>query len=307
MNRTKVDWLGFRTSGQVGPTLDALEAVFSGVPGTFGAPARSSGWMGYEQSRELVLDGMRVGLMAYGGDAQRGWVSVNVTGRGCEWVSDWDAAVDAVSALPDFEFRRVDVALDTFKGEVSHESVLAAHRAGQFTTKGRPPSCKQIRPEDPREGKTIYIGARDQGKFLRGYEKGYELISKFPSEARALIDDIDGVPIGDIYRLELEQKAKAAALPSDLIDRRDQYFAGAYPYLQKVLDVEPEIFAQRRERGPQTDLAAALANIRHQYGSTLFTALIAHHGDISAVWEKVVARTHNRALVEAGVLLVDHS
>jgi hypothetical protein len=51
---------------------------------------------------------------------------------------------------------------------------------------------------------------------------------------------------------------------------------------------------------------AALANCRAQFGNTLFTALTAFHGDIGAVWDKVVGKDHNRHLVEAGVLLVDH-
>jgi hypothetical protein len=47
--------------------------------------------------------------------------------------------------------------------------------------------------------------------------------------------------------------------------------------------------------------------IRAQYGSTLFTALVAHHGDIGAVWEKIIGTKHNQRLLEEGVLLVDHT
>jgi hypothetical protein len=64
---------------------------------------------------------------------------------------------------------------------------------------------------------------------------------------------------------------------------------------------------RRPERAPQIDLATALENCRVQFGPTLFTALMAYHGDIGAVWDKVVGRTHNQNLLEAGVLLVDHS
>jgi DNA relaxase NicK len=93
-----------------------------------------------------------------------------------------------------------------------------------------------------------------------------------------------------------------------VIDRRDQYFAGAYPYLGQVLTgVESEALVMRRERGPQLDLALALECIRTQYGSTLFTALTAHHGDIGAVWDRICGKKHNQRLVNAGVLQVDHS
>lgn len=62
----------------------------------------------------------------------------------------------------------------------------------------------------------------------------------------------------------------------------------------------------RRERGPQLDLALALEQVRTQYGSTLFTALVAHHGDLGKVMSKIMGNKHNRRLVEAGVLMVDH-
>jgi hypothetical protein len=53
-------------------------------------------------------------------------------------------------------------------------------------------------------------------------------------------------------------------------------------------------------------LSAALDQVRRQFGSTLFTALHAHQGDMTAVWDLIVGDKHNERLVEAGVLLVDH-
>ena len=63
---------------------------------------------------------------------------------------------------------------------------------------------------------------------------------------------------------------------------------------------------RRPEREAQADLALALENVRIQYGSSLYTALMAYGGDIFAVWEKIVGDKHNQQLIEAGVLLVDH-
>jgi phage replication initiation protein len=246
---------------------------------------------------------MVVGMMAYGGESQRGNVAVNISGTGCAWMRDWDEVQDSVDSLPDYELRRVDIALDTYHREVTHDKVVQAYRGGLFTLAGRPPSMTRIEPEDPLDGATIYIGKRENAKFLRCYEKGLELVKAYP---RGVIREINGVPVEDIYRIELELKAKEGPLPLDLIDKRDQYFAGAYPYLQSVLDVKPEVMVMPRESGPQNSLAGILANIRQQYGSTLFTALMAHQGDIGAVWEKIVGHKHNENLLAAGVLLVEH-
>lgn len=303
MNLTKVDWYGSRSKGEIPEVIEALRRSFdtSGIP--FKAVPRKSGWMGFKSSANLCLGDMVVGMMAFGGESQRGSVSVNITGQGCEWLTDWDQVQDCMSILPEYEVRRLDIALDTFKRESSHDKVVQAHRDGLFTLSGRPPSMTRIEPEDPLEGCTAYVGSRENAKFFRGYEKGYELVKGYP---RGTIQFIDGVPIGDIYRLELELKAKQGPLPVDLIDKRDQYFAGSYPYLQTVIDVKPEVFVQAREKAPQSDLAAMLQNVRHQYGSTLFTALMAYQGDIGAVWDKIVGHKHNEALLAAGVLLVDH-
>ena len=304
MSLTIIDWLGFRTKSDIRPLVDVLGFSFRETGADVRLKPRKGGWRGFDQSADILLDDLNVGLVAYGGEGQNEWVSVNLTGRGCSWLGDIDAAESIISDLPNYETRRVDIALDTFHREVTHEKVVSAYEDGQFRLAGRPPKFTQILPGQIRDGRTVYIGNRDQSKFLRAYEKGYELISGIQSDLD--ITHIDGVPVGDIYRLELELKPKNAPLPVDLIERRDQYFAGSYPYLQSVISVEPEVFQTRRERAAQLSLDAALSQIRKQYGSTLFTALTAYHGDVGAVWEKVVGKKHNQSLLDAGVLMVEH-
>jgi DNA relaxase NicK len=297
--RTKVDWLAGRTQVAADALVPRLAPMFGPEGQWLNTSPRGAGWMGYESSADLRIANMNVGMVAWGGAQQRGWTHLSITGSGCDWVRDWDLAQECLGELAKWEPRRVDIALDTFKRETCHEAVLDAYRAGGFTTKGRPPKLMQVIGEDPVDGRTIYIGSRSGAKFLRAYEKGLQLaVDAAP---------IDGVPAADWYRVELELKAKEGPLPDDLIDRRDQYLAGSYPYLQGLLsDVEPEILVNLRERVPQLDLAKALAHIRTQYGRTLFTALVAYEGDIGAVWSRIVGREHNPELERAGVLLVGH-
>jgi phage replication initiation protein len=206
--------------------------------------------------------------------------------------------------LKDFEFKRVDIALDTYLREVTFETVSEAYASGLFTTCGKPPSMRSIVPFDLYEGRTIYVGKRDQPKYFRGYEKGYELIKDFPRHFN--IDTLDGHKIADMFRCELELKAKNHHLPLDLLVNRDNYFSGAYPYLKTVLDVEPKVLRIAREENARRSLASMLEVLRNQYGNTLFTALAAHDGDIGAVWSKVVGFKHNERLLEDGVLMVNH-
>lgn len=300
--KTHIDWLAFRTHGEVPAAAQAVQRAYGSLAGSFSLKHRSRGWQGYQQSADLLVAEMRVGLMAWGGENQRDWVHVSLTGQGCEWISDWDLAQEEFDPLvPDW--RRVDIALDTVGKDVSHQTVIGAYRAGMFTTSGRPPKCQRIESERPEDGRTVYIGSRENDKFFRGYEKGLQLaaLSKLSG-----LTHIDGAPIEDMYRCELEVKAKSGTLPSDLIDNRDQYFAGSYPYLQHVLhEVEPEVLKLDRRLAARCELNRRLETIREMFGTSLYTALVVNHGDIGAVWERIVGSKHNDDLVRAGALLLE--
>jgi DNA relaxase NicK len=245
---------------------------------------------------------MTLGRCDFGGDSQRGWVRWNITGKGCEWVRDWDA-VEGIEALPSAQVRRLDIALTTWHGQVGHDQVVKAHDAGRFACGGRPPTMQTILSSDPRAGRTASVGKRGADKFFRGYEKGFELAAKTGMQ----VTHIEGCPVEDIYRCEVELQADSRPIPWECIERRDQYFAGAYPFCADVLPgVEADILMRRPERAPQTDLKAALENVRIQYGATLYTALRAYHGDLTAVWDRIIGEHHNPDLLAAGVLLVDH-
>ena len=302
---TTIDWLRFRTQGDPGEVLQASRGLF----GTLGPDLRlgehGRGALGFRHALPIVIGDMTLGRIDFGGESQRGWARVDFGGKACAFVQDWDAIED-IEALPAAELRRTDIALTTWRGEVTHDRVVQAHEVGRFNTGGRPPNLQRIEHSDEHRGRTCYVGDRKGDKFLRAYEKGYELAGKMGGLA-ATVTHIDGFNVEDIYRVEVELKASGMPIPWETIERRDQYFAGAYPFCADVLPgIEPDILQRRPEKGPQRELAAALANCRQQFGKTLFTALAAYHGDIGAVWEKVCAREHNRHLLEAGALLVDH-
>lgn len=308
MNPTKttVDYLTARTQGEVKETGCSMAPLFGRMASEFNLSALDRGMHGYQQACEIRLADLRIGRMDYGGHSQRGWLRVTLTGQGCEWVDDWNEAEAVLGALPDAQITRVDLALTTWDGEVTHERLVASHAAGRFSSGGRPPAMQQITSSDPRAGRTAYVGKRESDKFFRGYEKGFELAGKM-GLGGVNLTHIDGHPIEGIYRCEVELKAKTRPIPWQLIGYRDQYFAGAYPILGDLLpEVECDILMRRPDRAPQSDLRALLDTVRVQYGSALFTALCAFHGDIFAVWDKIVGNKHHEELLAAGVLLVDH-
>jgi phage replication initiation protein len=300
--KTTVDWLRFRSKGEPKQALEALRPLFGDVGTLLALKPLKRGILGFQQACEITIGpDMAIGRMDFGGESQREWVRVDMTGKGCEWVKQWDA-LEEVEKLPRAEIRRLDVALTTWDGEISHEQIVQAHSSGRFTVR-RPPELRQITSSDPRAGRTCYVGNREHSdKFFRAYEKGFELA------AGTGIVEIDGHPVEGIYRCEIEFKAQAVSIPWEVVERRDQYFAGAYPFCSDVLPgIEADILMRRPERAPQIDLAVALENCRIQYGPTLYTALRAYHGDMTAIWDKVLGDHHSQSLIEAGVLLVEHA
>ena len=306
--KTAVDWLRFRVREEPRQVVESMRGMFGPDEGQWlHLNNLPRGILGFQQGAEIKIADMPIGRMDYGGESQKGWVRVDLNGKGCEWVRDWEQ-VGAIEELPCSEVRRLDLALTTWRGEVGHQRVLDAHARGQFITRGRPPNLRQIISSDPRAGKTCYIGEREKSdKFLRCYEKGFELLAKVESRYGMKMTHIDGFKVEDIYRCEVELKSASRDIPWEVIERRDQYFAGAYPFCAEILpDVEGDILQRRPERACQVDLAAALENCKTQFGPILFTALAAYQGDILAVWDKIKGNHHCQSLLEAGVLLVDH-
>ena len=304
--KTTVDWLRWRTQAEVLPGLEALRCLFGDLGGQLRLRHLGRGKDGFEQAAELLLQDLRLGRVDFGGEHMRGWVRWNLTGSGCQWVKDWDAAAE-LEALPASELRRADVALTTWEGQVSHHLVEQAHAAGRFTCGGRPPNMRRILNSDPRAGSTCEVGARKSDKFFRGYEKGFEMLAKMPPQLAAGVTEIEGFAVEGIYRSELEFKAESQHIPWDVIGRRDEYFSGAYPFCADILPgVDADILQRRPERAAQTELRAKLAWCREMWGTTLYTALVAAHGDIGAVWAQIVGSKHNESLVAAGVLQVEH-
>ena len=300
--KTTIDWLTFRTKAEPIQALQALKPMYGCAASLLNLKSLQRGAMGFQQAAAVLLGDMPVARIDYGGESQRGWSRVAMGGKGCEWVQDW-SAMQSIEELPASEIRRLDIALTTWNGQVSHDLVVNAHSRGRFGTGGRNPDLQQITSSNPIAGKTCYIGNRKSDRFLRAYEKGYEMNAK----AGGNLTHIDGHRIEDIYRTELELKASATVLPWSLIERRDEYFAGAYPFCAELLpEVDADVLQRRPDREPQTDLAAALANIKTQYGATLFTALHAYNGDMTTVWDKIIGTEHSKPLLEAGVLLVEH-
>jgi len=306
--KTAIDWLTFRCRNSPFFAFECLRPAFGTAAELVTFSPGIEGKDGWLRAGEILIGGdILAGRIDYDGESQRGWVRVILTGEGCAWVQDWKALAGVSTVLQDADVRRVDICLTTYDGEVTHDMVVAAHEAGQFRTSGagRPPVRRTIESSDPRAGKTVYIGKREYAKFIRCYEKGFELLKNFKTPET--VTHIGGDKVENIYRVEVEFKAVDTFLPWTTLTDRDTFFAGANPFCASLLGrVEGRKMDRLPDLKPIATLDKALENCRVSYGAILRTALEALDGDKMALMERVLSSTHSQALIKAGVLTVVH-
>jgi len=297
--KTFCDFYAFRSRGEHLPVIEALRLALGGGGGLLGHTIQPGGWHGYERHSLLNFAGVQVGLVAWGGKQQLGWVYASLSGAGCGYVESWSYFEAVTQALPEFSYRRVDLALDVPDGSCSHARTVEAYRAGSFDSRGHRPGAKRIEPEDRSEGCTFYVGNRKSGKFFRGYDKGCEIRVK---SGMTGMTHINGARVEDLYRLEVEFKAvDGIELPEDFVRERDRYFAGAFPYLADVVQAAPmRPFRIPRQYSTHADLTRGLASCRQAYGSMLLAAEKVYGGNRNAVWAQIVGEQISDRWIAAG-------
>jgi DNA relaxase NicK len=99
-------------------------------------------------------------------------------------------------------------------------------------------------------GRTLNIGSRESGKYLRLYEKG-----------RA-----EGDPDDNWQRAEVEFKSKDRVLPFDMLLAPSEYFIAAYPCFLFLAEDKQPARIETMVKAAKINAHAALEIIKHQYG-----------------------------------------
>jgi phage replication initiation protein len=199
---------------------------------------RPSGMFGYEVSCHLLRPAhaspqpIQAGMVAYTPhdthDASfNPGALLSLSGDGCYGV-DFPALM---TVLAEFEptITRVDLAVDYYDGAVSIPDIHRLYEVGAFVSDagGRQPRIGKIEPRVlEKEGKlakvggdTVYIGKRGNCKFLRAYEKAFQL------EHLGVTEN----PYARWVRVELEARSAGCDIPHDVVFDHDAFLLGAYP------------------------------------------------------------------------------
>lgn len=313
--KTTVDYLRFRARHNPWAILEAIRPAFGTAAEGLSLGEAQRGVEGWKYRRALrVFEDIEIGFIDYDGPHMREWNRLDMAGGGCDWVHDWTVIETLPQRLSAVELRRLDIALTTVDGSITHERVLAAHAAGRFCSGGRGPEMRYVCGSHPRAGRTVYIGQRKASpKFLRCYEKGWEMLKDVPFGLRdqvtsVAMDRFGHVDPAKVYRVEVELKAVERAIRWEAVaSARDESFAGAYPFCADLLpEAQPIKPLGIPEVKARMELAAALEHCRMAYGAKIRAAVLAFGGDTSRVMEIITADQPCHKLVAAGVLTVDH-
>lgn len=188
----------------------------------------------YEARCAVMFEGAVVGYVLAGGksSAQAATVHFNIFGGGCLHLShaNWLTVRDVIEQARGW-ITRVDLALDVFEGD-EVTAVPAAYLAGAFDVRGKRPEQTEHGSWTNGHSRTFQVGKRETGKCLRAYEKG---------------DEQFGADVGDPWvRYEVEFRNSARVIDLDVLARPADFFAGAYPFCEALLErLSVECAAQR--------------------------------------------------------------
>ncbi len=319
-NRVHIDWISF-TAKETSDTLKQFANIH--IEG-LRFEIQKKGMAGYKSVTNISKDGEQIGLIGYG--SPHGKNLLTLTGKGCAFIKDWNLFRQWLEILDDFAITRLDLALDFYMGEMTHDKVIEGYNLEKFKAlqSSKNPSISIQQSVDGmgrNRGRTIKIGGRNSSKFIRCYEKGLERFAKLYSSTTELNDDqvqfffksfdchdIDenvpeGTSILNWYRLEVQFGNADRVLSTEMLSNRDPFFAGAYPFCKEVMEMEETKKPDRIPNNLETDIEVMFKHIREQYGSFL-TTMLASGMTQEEVLKKCVNGKISQRIVKAGGLSI---
>ncbi|MFH7044671.1 replication initiation factor domain-containing protein [Paucibacter sp. JuS9] len=229
------------------------------------------GLFGFQRSARL---GDGAGVMAWGGESQKGVVYFSLMGQGCARVQDWQRLALWLEQNK-ATIKRADVAHDDFDGAyVSIDWAVGQYHSGGFNAGGRKPRAECLGDwldgNESTHGRTLGIGNRQSGKYARCYEKGKQLG--------------DGASLWT--RIEVEWRAQDRYIPYDILLRPGYYLAGAYPCLAFVSAEQSVI--KTVSKSVQVSFERAVENAKQHCGKLVNLMLRVYVGDCGEVVHRLV-------------------
>ena len=272
-----IDWLAFTVHPSKDQNWRWLRSALADI---FNIPEKAwkgtdKKWSGYQHRIDLILpldrgESINLGLVAYGGESQRGTMHVSLNAQACARITDWSLVYEW-SESTNASITRVDAAHDDFEGQtINIDIVRKWYEDGLFNFNGRPPTAQLIDDLGSGKGKTFSVGKRGNAKYIRCYEKGKK----------------EGDPNSLWFRAELELHNNHILIPWDIVINPGHYLAGAYPCFAYLSIKQEKI--KSIQRAGKINYEHMVKWLRSAAGKGLNAMLQVEDGDIGAVFEQIV-------------------
>lgn len=151
-------------------------------------------------------------------------VHLNLEGMGCTFAQHgWrDKMADFIDEFGGL-ITRTDLAVDFFDGlEGGFDRIKTDYQTGKMDVSGNRPKGKGYEDfSSESDGSSFYIGTRECGKFTNAYEKGKQLFGAKDES--------------NWWRVELRYGNQKRVIPSDILRRPHDFFAGASQWHAEIL------------------------------------------------------------------------
>lgn len=236
-----------------------------------GTVEQRKGLFGFRYSARF---GDGAGMVAWGGESQKGRVYFSLMGKGCSMIQDW-AGVAAWLERNRAVIKRADLAYDDMEGSLVNIAwAVEQYRGEGFNAGGRKPRHTLfgdwLEGEDSTLGRTLGIGNRASGKYARIYEKGKQL----------------GEAVSPWTRVEVEWRAQDRYIPFDILTRPGHYLAGAYPCLAFLTEEQSTI--KTVSKGAQIAYDRVVENLKRSGGRAVNLMLDVLGGDYAGVVQALI-------------------
>lgn len=226
------------------------------------APEFRKGHDFYKYRLSIEREGFECGWVGFlsSGDsprqkAQSKTIHVNLYGMACTFAAPgWNLRIADIVDSRDADITRADLALDFFDGLPGGlDGVLNDYKAGLCDSGGKRLKCNMVGDWANGHERSFYFGSKEAGKQTNVYEKG---------------DQLFGVDEKSPWvRCELRYGNKLRVLPSDILRRPSDFFAGASDWHALTLSkadaiAQPEPIKTASPLALQTVKAEVSRNIR---------------------------------------------
>lgn len=207
----------------------------------------------YEHGLKIMSAETLLGAVWFGGDHQRGTVHCQIPGSG--WLSGDESLNQRIfSLLQDFEvpyLSRIDLARDCFEDESDFDSMTQAYEDGAFKpSRGVMPSTWAV--VDRHRGSTRYVGRRENGRCIRGYEKSMQLSRT-----------------SGWFRVEVELRSVGRRVPVEAVLDPAAYFAGTCRFCADLADSSRVARVVTRQKTVELSVSHITDYARIAYGKLL--------------------------------------